>query len=246
MSSSRILASRVAIPSGGRKVVGSLVHKSGNSVAWSTRSFHQSPSYSSSRLSLSQAQHGAIAPLYLASPPQPPSSTFTPAGARLFSTTSYEYEYPMRTEPPKITRSQAADVKEGASVKDPTSVATKSPSTSQVRALTIKETDPFDDLGELDKEARKRALEEQKVNINTQLDARHGILPVKPAYIPPNKASRELEIPRTEISTLDNGLRVASQETYGQVATVGVFANVGSRYEVSEINILEYGTAWWL
>jgi len=37
--------------------------------------------------------------------------------------------------------------------------------------------------------------------------------------------------PTTKITTLSNGLRVASEETYQQASTVGLFINAGSRYE---------------
>jgi processing peptidase subunit alpha len=36
----------------------------------------------------------------------------------------------------------------------------------------------------------------------------------------------------TRVTRLDNGLRVASQEAFGQYSTVGVFVDAGSRYEV--------------
>mmetsp|Transcript_8331 Transcript_8331/g.10012 ORF Transcript_8331/g.10012 Transcript_8331/m.10012 type:complete len:481 (-) Transcript_8331:131-1573(-) len=40
--------------------------------------------------------------------------------------------------------------------------------------------------------------------------------------------------PETKVTTLSNGLRVASEETYGQVSTIGMFIDAGSRYETDE------------
>lgn len=42
--------------------------------------------------------------------------------------------------------------------------------------------------------------------------------------------------PATELSTLDNGVRVASEGGFGDTATVGVFIDAGSRYETPETN----------
>uniref|UniRef100_A0A7S3UY37 Alpha-MPP n=1 Tax=Aplanochytrium stocchinoi TaxID=215587 RepID=A0A7S3UY37_9STRA len=50
-----------------------------------------------------------------------------------------------------------------------------------------------------------------------------GIPPLSPASAQPK--------PETKITTLANGLRVASEETYGQVSTIGMFIDAGSRYE---------------
>ena len=42
--------------------------------------------------------------------------------------------------------------------------------------------------------------------------------------------------PATEVSTLDNGLRVASEGGHGETATVGVWIDAGSRYENANNN----------
>jgi processing peptidase subunit alpha len=62
-----------------------------------------------------------------------------------------------------------------------------------------------------------------------------------PDFIPPNVSSQELEAPQTLITRLDNGIRVVSQETYGQMSTVGILTNVGSRHEkqVGIVHLLE-------
>lgn len=45
-----------------------------------------------------------------------------------------------------------------------------------------------------------------------------------------------LSAPKTEASTLANGLRVAAQGGHGETATVGVWIDAGSRYETDENN----------
>lgn len=45
-----------------------------------------------------------------------------------------------------------------------------------------------------------------------------------------------LSYPQTQVSTLDNGLRVASEKGEGETATVGVWIDAGSRYETPETN----------
>ena len=47
-------------------------------------------------------------------------------------------------------------------------------------------------------------------------------------------ASTELEVQETLITTLANGIRVVSQETYGQKNTMGVLTNVGSRNKLPD------------
>jgi processing peptidase subunit beta len=49
-----------------------------------------------------------------------------------------------------------------------------------------------------------------------------------PAYI--------TQAPATEVSTLENGLRVASEGGHGETATVGVWIDAGSRYETAKNN----------
>jgi processing peptidase subunit alpha len=52
--------------------------------------------------------------------------------------------------------------------------------------------------------------------------------------MPVLKPASDLTEPSTIVTTLSNGLRVASQETYGQSTTFGMFVDVGSRYEKDE------------
>ncbi|CAM9138951.1 unnamed protein product [Chrysoparadoxa australica] len=52
--------------------------------------------------------------------------------------------------------------------------------------------------------------------------------------VPAPKPASAFEVPKTLISALPNGLRVASEETYGQLCTIGIIVDVGSRYETEE------------
>lgn len=49
--------------------------------------------------------------------------------------------------------------------------------------------------------------------------------------LPKLKPASQLKPPQTEVSVLPSGLRVISQETYGQAATLGIFVDAGSRFE---------------
>ena len=52
-----------------------------------------------------------------------------------------------------------------------------------------------------------------------------------PYSIPKLSPAANLPSPVTRVTQLPNGLRVASEETYGQVACVGLFLDSGSKYE---------------
>jgi processing peptidase subunit beta len=51
-----------------------------------------------------------------------------------------------------------------------------------------------------------------------------------------NYPSYVLNAPATEVTTLDNGLRVASEGSHGETATIGVWIGAGSRYETAKNN----------
>jgi len=55
-----------------------------------------------------------------------------------------------------------------------------------------------------------------------------GAMPDFPPYV--------LNAPATEVSELQNGLRVASEGSHGETATVGVWIDAGSRYETEKNN----------
>ena len=145
------------------------------------------------------------------------------------SSNSYsEYEYPDRTEAPEISHTTAKEAAAAAAAKD---VATQGVDPNKLRerlAYSMESTDRFDDMGAMSPEDRLAA----KTQLGTpSLRGATAIEPRAPSNIPPNLPATELEVPTTQITTLPNGMRVASQETYGQVSTVGVVADVGSRHE---------------
>lgn len=57
-----------------------------------------------------------------------------------------------------------------------------------------------------------------------------SVLPPFPG-LPPTQSIENLPAPQMQLSRLPNGLRVASQETYGQLCNFGLFIDAGSRIE---------------
>jgi processing peptidase subunit beta len=57
--------------------------------------------------------------------------------------------------------------------------------------------------------------------------------PLPPSY---QIDSALLNLPPTKVTTLPNGLRVATETTPGQTACIGIFIQSGSRYETDESN----------
>jgi processing peptidase subunit alpha len=140
------------------------------------------------------------------------------------------YIYPLRTEAPEITRTTAAEA--AAAREKETSIPPLEPEKLGERLrLSQEETDRFDDLAYLSPAQREDVKDQLKQQWKTSLKGSTKIEPTVPAHIPPNVPATELAVPKTEITTLDNGIRVVSQETYGQVSTIGVVADVGSRHE---------------
>ena len=129
------------------------------------------------------------------------------------------YEYPTRTEAPEITTTKASDAVG--------STTTKVNGSNKIYA----KEDPFDDSESLSEGDRKIFKEEQSKTIGSIKLSSLPITTTVPDFIPPNVSSGELEAPETLITTLDNGIRVVSQETYSQMCTIGVLTNVGSRHE---------------
>jgi hypothetical protein len=156
---------------------------------------------------------------------QPPPS-FLRVGKAYFSVDSTaaptfsSYEYPTRTEAPEITTTRAAD----------TASSSASKTVNGAKKVYTAE-DPFDDSGTLSAEDRQRRKEEQAKKIGSIKLSSLPITTTVPDFIPQNVSSGELEAPETLITTLDNGIRVVSQETYSQMCTIGVLTNVGSRHE---------------
>lgn len=130
------------------------------------------------------------------------------------------YEYPTRTEAPEITTTKATDA-----------AVTSATTTVNGANKIYKAEDPFDDSGTLSAEERERLKSEQAKTLGSIKLSSLPITTTVPDFIPPNVSSGDLEAPETLITTLDNGIRVVSQETYSQMCTIGVLTNVGSRHE---------------
>ncbi len=131
------------------------------------------------------------------------------------------YEYPLRTEAPVVSRTLAKDV-----------VDENSYFVTNEKLLKHSDgEDHYDSRGSMSNEERKETLRRQRLELETAPPGSRPIGETVPSNIPPNVSQGDLVAPVTEETTLPNGLRVASQETYGQVTTVGVLINSGSRYE---------------
>jgi hypothetical protein len=131
------------------------------------------------------------------------------------------YEYPTRSEAPEITTTKASD----------TSTTTTTTTTDGKKAKIYTAEDPFDDGGTLTIDERENLKAEQSKKLGSIQLSSLPITNTVPDFIPPNVSSNDLEVPETMITTLENGIRVVSQETYSQMCTVGVLTNVGSRHE---------------
>lgn len=158
------------------------------------------------------------------------------------------YEYPNRTEAPVITRSVATQLDKenhqgnNSNVVNPQS----SPPTKYLHSLPKKASfaktteDPFDDSNSLSWSQRQQILSRQHADIPTVLPPSFAIHPHPPSHIPPNLPRATMTTPETLITRLDNGIRVASQETYGQVTTFGLISNCGSRLETADNTGVNY------
>jgi hypothetical protein len=137
---------------------------------------------------------------------------------RYFSQHFSSYEYPLKTEAPVITRTTAR-------------VAESVHTTPDKLPPLNAHQDPFDDLHTLSPLERKARRDMQKSRLSTKLTGSTAISQGVPSHVPPNIPSRLLKEPGTELTTLENGVRVVSQEMYSQVTTIGVLSNTGSRHE---------------
>ena len=130
------------------------------------------------------------------------------------------YQYPLRTEKPIITRAVVhKDLQSDASS------STKSPKSPVPPSLA----NHFDE--NVTSAERLDIIQAQRSSIATIPANSPKIQPSRPSSIPPNLPSTAMITPETQLTTLDNGLRVASQETYGQVSCIGMVSNCGSRFE---------------
>lgn len=131
--------------------------------------------------------------------------------------------YPHAKEPPTVTSTQASDDNKA---------TTQANNGKKFQSPDPR--DPFDDGGTLTTDQREEIRRQQYAALNTNLKGSSPITPNVPAYIPPNVPAKELKEPETILTTLPNGLRVVTQETYGQISTIGTISAVGSRFEQPE------------
>jgi mitochondrial-processing peptidase subunit alpha len=119
------------------------------------------------------------------------------------------------------------------------------PSSSNREELQAYNMDPFDDMSVMTEAERQELRMQQRKQLPTSLSEStrelfgQSISNVPPLLILPNTAESSpiMEPPPVLISTLPNGIRVVTQDTYArQAATVGIVCNVGSRYETMGIN----------
>ena len=169
---------------------------------------------------------------------QPHHQRVTLNSSKLFSS----YEYPLRNEAPIITRTVAGTAitsTDNTSTSTSTNISNNDVNkhSATKSSLSTSSSSPFiqsfDEHNTISTQERQSILANQSQSINTKLSplCSHPISNQVPSFIPPNLPSSTMHTPQTLLTTLDNGIRVASQETYGQVSTFGVLSNCGSRLE---------------
>ena len=167
---------------------------------------------------------------------------------RSFSRTSFKldteaatfskYQYPLAKEAPEVTRTQASEML----VED------------HSRPSIIKRNgeDRFDRSG-LSSFEIEQIRNQQRAMLPKKLSTTITSMDVIPAGVPSEvAASRVSETLATNVTKLDNGIRVVSQETSssGPASTVGVISDVGSRHEIHPkqrgvtnlLELLSFGT----
>jgi mitochondrial-processing peptidase subunit alpha len=130
----------------------------------------------------------------------------------------FPYLYPTRKEEPSITTTKAKDVS-----------STSSTTTSNNKVFDP--DDPFDDTGMLSREEREQVKRQHSQQMTSVKLSSLPITTTVPNFIPSNVPSQDLDAPETLITTLENGIRVVSQDNLSQMCTFGVLTNVGSRHE---------------
>jgi len=158
-------------------------------------------------------------------------------GRRLFSTNSNEnneatasfseYEFPLRTEAPIITRTNSSDI-------DYSSI-------QQNKASTKLNINKNEDNSSVSEEEIKLKLSKQKENLPNlnskliRLDQPLFTDSGGTATTTTKPTSKLLEEePLVEITTIENGIKVITQESKNQpfVTSIGVFSTMGSKFEI--------------
>jgi processing peptidase subunit alpha len=150
-------------------------------------------------------------------------------------------QYPLATEPPIVSSTTAAQAEEASDktqsdrpISPTSATATTTPTQKNpFQSHSGDDNDNYDDGYSLSATERERSRLDQKTSLVTKLSGSTAITPSIPRSIPPNVPAAELETPETLLTVLSNGVRVVSQETYGQVSTVGMVSEMGSRLEKS-------------
>jgi len=163
------------------------------------------------------------------------------------------YDFPTRTEEPIVTHTLAAEVSSSEKIYDnycSSSTSSKQSIDSPMNNSTfVKEEERRIWLKNImgNSKIPKSATSNDYGNSHIQLKCQHPnssrvlsptlsqpISSIVPKIVPPNLPRDVLIEPITHITTLSNGMRVSSQETYGQVCTLGLLSSCGSRYESPE------------
>ena len=141
-----------------------------------------------------------------------------------------------------LTSTTSSDSSTSSSSSLSSSSSSSSGKSSKLAAAIEAYGDPFDDTGVLSEtEVKELKAIMKKALPRTPHKKLEPIGLQPPSYIPPNVPSEQLATPETLVTTLPNGIRVVSQETYSQVSTVGVVTELGSRHETvtGVTNLLE-------
>jgi len=151
----------------------------------------------------------------------------------------FKYQYPLAKEPPEIKQTQALDVSD--KVDDGSSPA-KKPAGAE---------DRYDRSGISDFEIEQIRKQQETLlskNVSSMITPGDTV----PPGVPGNLPSSQLTTPITELTQLDNGIRVVSQElsSSGLSSTLGVVSAVGSRFEkhpsqrgaTNVLQLLSFGT----
>ena len=109
--------------------------------------------------------------------------------------------------------------------------------------------DPFDDQHTLTPQQIAEIRHQQHDTMSQWRTSLEPVTPIVPSYVPVVSSHQTRPVPETIVTTLDNGLRIVSQETYGHVSTIGVVSTMGSRYETPQstgvtnfMELLAFGT----
>lgn len=150
------------------------------------------------------------------------------------------YEFPNRTEAPIVTHTLASETY-CLGVEDDDIMTNKeyNDSSKYLANNTTAENSAMSNITSPDEKEKDKcrwldSIMENSSGIQNRTMNTCPISLIVPDFVPPNLPRELLLKPMTHITTLSNGVRVTSQETYGQVCTVGLLSSCGSRFESSQ------------